>query len=271
MPLRLVLLIPLCSVLLAVCVVSGQSSAPSPNQPQESQETSATLRAQLAIMKDFDQRLVATVYWALSAIAALTLILVGFSWLLNFRIYDRDKAALTQELRSLLTQESAAQQARIAEQFADLQQEMTKDLRERERLLGKAVESAAENAVQPVRLELEKLSQRFTQASRELSGVERSVKQIEAREWETRGVWMNALRSYTKVLAASISENVEWQVAADLEKIRKTLEQMISANASWFASDVAALVALLDSIPPQHTIGVKAVKELAARVRRDAL
>jgi hypothetical protein len=67
----------------------------------EMQET-AILKAQLQVMQSDDQRLTTSVYWSLGVVGAIALLLVGYSWFTNMRIYERDKAALTQELEGKL-------------------------------------------------------------------------------------------------------------------------------------------------------------------------
>ena len=69
------------------------------NQQQELKNQNDMLRAQLEVMKQYDQRLLNTVYWALGTLAAVAAALVGFGWFANFRVYERDKNALAQEPR----------------------------------------------------------------------------------------------------------------------------------------------------------------------------
>jgi hypothetical protein len=58
----------------------------------------ASLRAQLALTREFDDRLVSTVHWSLAVTIAVLLAMLGFGWYSNYRIYERDKAALQSEL-----------------------------------------------------------------------------------------------------------------------------------------------------------------------------
>ena len=78
---------------------AGASEAP----PKPSDEVIA-LRAQLELMHQYDQRLLSTVYWSLTVVVALVLALITIIGFLNLRVYERDKAALKQELVGLITQ-----------------------------------------------------------------------------------------------------------------------------------------------------------------------
>ena len=65
------------------------------------------LEAQLKVMREYDARLLHTVYWSLTTVATLTLVLVGFGWFVNFRVYERDKASLLHELNVLVRENLA--------------------------------------------------------------------------------------------------------------------------------------------------------------------
>ena len=56
------------------------------------------LEAQLAVFKDHQSSLLATVYWALGGVFVLVGLLSGFTWLANFKIYERDRDAIRSEL-----------------------------------------------------------------------------------------------------------------------------------------------------------------------------
>jgi hypothetical protein len=68
----------------------------------------AALRAQIELMRQYDQRLVETVYWGLGTVITVAIALVGFGAFANFRLYDRDRAALQQELATALQREKDA-------------------------------------------------------------------------------------------------------------------------------------------------------------------
>lgn len=49
-------------------------------------------------MREYDQKLLQTVYWALNAVGGLVLIVVGLGWYTNFRLYKRDVIELKREV-----------------------------------------------------------------------------------------------------------------------------------------------------------------------------
>lgn len=63
------------------------------------------LKAQLQTMKDYDDRILATVYWALGGIAGLAVVLCGYSWYNNNLLFEREKELTRKELRILLQED----------------------------------------------------------------------------------------------------------------------------------------------------------------------
>src|SRR2546430_2545662 len=90
-------------IMLAGSTFGAEAEAPSKEPPREvvqtpaaKQEELVVLKAQLEQMRFYDARLLATVYWALGGLAALTVGVIGFGWFANFKVYERDKAQLSE-------------------------------------------------------------------------------------------------------------------------------------------------------------------------------
>ncbi len=85
----------------------SQSSAAAPQSigsPPVSLDV-ALLKAQLEDSRKFQEQLLSTVHWSLGTLATVVALLVGFGWFANFRMYERDKAALERDLRAQLLNE----------------------------------------------------------------------------------------------------------------------------------------------------------------------
>lgn len=91
---KTVLLIVASSLLWVTLVSYAQAQAPgpisSPTPPTQNNEEAIALKAQVELMRHYDQRLLNTVYWALGGMGAVVLLVVGLGWYTNFRLYKRD-------------------------------------------------------------------------------------------------------------------------------------------------------------------------------------
>jgi hypothetical protein len=77
------------------------------NQPKPSDEV-IVLRAQLETMRQYDQRLLETVYWSLASLGAVVLLIVGLGWYTNFRLYKREVNDIKREIQNALRVEMVA-------------------------------------------------------------------------------------------------------------------------------------------------------------------
>lgn len=85
-------------------------AAPSDKQTQRTAssgitDNTAVLQAQLDVMRDYTKHLLSTVYWSLGVIVTIVVLLIGFGWFANFKVYERDKIALQQQLHGHLQEE----------------------------------------------------------------------------------------------------------------------------------------------------------------------
>ncbi len=91
------------------------------SQTQSDGEKIAILQAQLELMRQYDQRLLNTVYYTLAALGTVVFLIVTLGWYTNFRLYKRDNEALKQEVISSLAAEARQAAEKVAAQmFNDL-------------------------------------------------------------------------------------------------------------------------------------------------------
>jgi hypothetical protein len=86
---------------------------------QESTEV-VLLRTQLEDAKEFHDAILSTVYWALGGTFVLAGLLLGFGWLANFKVYERDKGAMKTELEAALIIKLNEIESSIREKLAEI-------------------------------------------------------------------------------------------------------------------------------------------------------
>jgi hypothetical protein len=91
---------------------TGQSA----KTPEGETDEVKLLRQQLETMREYDQKLLSTVLWSLSGVFLLVILLGGYSWFSNFRIYNRDLESIRQQIRLDVQQEVAALRLVAAEE-----------------------------------------------------------------------------------------------------------------------------------------------------------
>src|SRR6266566_7550202 len=89
--------------------------------PHASDSVLVALRAQLELTRSFQADLLSTVYWSLGVVLVIVVLLVGFGWFANFRVYQRDLEGLKRELETFVAKA-------IAEVTTRLQTDLTSAL-----------------------------------------------------------------------------------------------------------------------------------------------
>jgi hypothetical protein len=88
-------------------------------KPTDSHEL-VLLRAQLEATKEFNGSILDTVYWALGGTFVLAGLLLGFGWLANFKVYERDKSAMKSELEAAVAVKIGELESAISARMAEV-------------------------------------------------------------------------------------------------------------------------------------------------------
>lgn len=211
------------------------TSTPTPvSQPQNQTEPEkiAVLQAQLDLMRQYDQRLLNTVYWSLGSIGGIVLLVVGLGWYTNFRIYRRDVEDIKRDVKNDF--ENSLNSIKTS-----LRSEMLNESRN-------AVESSVKSAFRDIR------------------GVQYQIMKLEAERWENTGVHANAVFTYSEMIQLANETYADMYVPEILEqmlRLLKTKEVLLTSRAT--ASITKALVA----VPTEYSADVDAINQLIRSLR----
>jgi hypothetical protein len=229
-------------VLVAFCrpdVMFAQTPGVSPSATRtelanvtSDQKQVAVLEAQLETMRQYDQRLLSTVYYALGALGGVVLLVVGLGWYTNFRIYRRDVTDLESSLRGQMNKMGK-----------ELESKVEKMERELESKLRRAAIDAGKSAVGSALYDLKKL---------QLEEIKR-----EARDWEIKGVDANVLTSYARGLVLANEVFPDYEVPYMLDEIVRVLGKK---KAILTASTIADVNKAVDTVSKEYLGTVERIR-----------
>jgi hypothetical protein len=252
--------------------VSSPTPVPTTRSSSEPQgETEAALlKAQLEVMRQYDQRLLQTVYWTLATAFGVTLFVAGAGWYVNFRLYDRDKQALLSELHSEVEAASGTSSRSIERGLQEARtsldnavSKMREDLHHKTEERGKQIEEAA---LQASKEAINSLQAQFKTMQNEMIEIRYNAVIREAKTWRAQGVHTNELRAYMEALSLAMqllkaASFREWLVEEPLEGMQGALE----AGAGPGAGEIAEISDLLDALPSRYTIQAERLRDLVRR------
>ena len=245
-------------LLIASNLVFGQTNQ-IPSQAADSTEV-LILKAQLQTMQTSDQRLLTSVYWSLGIVGGVALLLVGYSWFTNMRIYERDKSALTQELEGKLESKFNILKSALESKQSELNKEIlaqaTTPLAKLEKQLTERTESLKQN-----------LASHQEQVQNSLQAINRwadyNKEQADANYWEIRKVPDNERSRYQAMLSIAIDLNAEHQISRCLAR----LEKLMSEGSLPYWGYVPGILDMLDKLPPKFSTQATAIREHLKKVK----
>lgn len=199
----------------------------------------AALRAQLEIIRNYQDRFIAIVQWALTTVVAVALGLAAFSWYTNKTSYERDRDSLRheretlrQELRALVTEEG---------------QQITKELKSSLSAQQGAVQASLEKAFDA---KLEKITARIAKTNEKLLDVESDVVRREAEEAKNTKSYAWAIYKYSELLGLSVKRSADhYEVGETLDAMREILS---IEGVSLSSDNVTTAVEALDRLPSRY-------------------
>jgi hypothetical protein len=214
------------------------------------------LKAQLQTIREYDQKLLDSVHWSQGIVGGVALLLVGFSWFTNSRIYERDKAALTQELEGKLQ----SQLSLIRTELEANQKTASKEILEKTTAPLLAVQKDLEGKIQNVVNGQSQLDKRIVSSN---SWSEYNKKQSEAYYWELTKVKGNELNCYATMLNIAIELNSEICISTCLVN----LEKLMAGGCLPMWTYVSSIAETLDKLPPRFSALTNGIKEHLKKVK----
>ena len=241
--LAIILLIGIAYVHCAQAATENRSTIDTSKEAYASKmEEVIILKAQISLMREFNQHILSTVYWSLGTIVVIAILLVGFSWFTNYRMYEREVKALRQELIGYLDQQLAA----FRSDFNQKSDENFEDISKRSI---EAVHSETKQIVTP-------LQTKIAEFTEDISELRFKALKSEDHYWELRGVTGNQVERHLQMLPLAIKMKSEIEIATCLKDLRTLLEN----GAPIFHAKITDILALLDKLDPKFSAHAEALR-----------
>jgi hypothetical protein len=234
----------------------------------------AILNEQNKIIREYQSSLLTTVHWALGVIFGIALLLTGFNWWTNNRIYEADKSRFMDEVGSQIKE----MESRVA---LDLEASRTEFLRLTESRIDANVSrllsdiSEIKNHIEKVRSDIEKsilsvqkdigaVGDTLKETAKSISAAEWDLRQVESNVWEIKGIPANILITQNQGLRAALESKKKLYIDYTLGEIKKTIKEKITpVNESVPRAQIDNLLENLKNAADYNPVLAAEVVELA--------
>ena len=246
---------------------SGSAANLDTNKPAARAEANdkevAVLHAQLDFMKDYDGRLLTTVYMALGGTFLMWTLINIAAYLTN----RQDKKALLKEIQDKTAAETTRLNGEITVKAQALDEKLASGLAASKKELEQLVETKAKDVTDTLSAQINglnnSLAANLKNLRKELSEVDYKFAAIEAQNWLAQKVHKNVLREYQEMLSISITNEMPWRISKDLEKIQELVKVIPNDGILKLdADEVRELEKLLAKAPKDHETVINAIRKL---------
>lgn len=222
-------------------------------------------KAELAASRRFQDQVLTTVYWSLGTIAGLAILLVGYGWWTNFRIYDRDKQSLERELRVLLTQEANEMKEQfrvdIGKQFSDTSASLAKDLQTAEARVSKSLENLLESNEKKTLALLSQLTKKHEGMLEQIHKLELTNKINERQEAVNGKLYRNALQDSVTALGIALKLSYDYEVGEVLDLVAEDINNALANKKDPIDNFlIGQLAEVLDKVQGSHAHAAAGLK-----------
>lgn len=199
----------------------------------------AQVKTQNDLLKEYQSSLLSTVYWSLSFLGGITVLLIGYGWWSNAKIHEKDKEEIRQEVSNLLEkwevdikltntefnkEQLKTVDTKIGSVFDQLKEieKSTKDQLDRYSQDSKNINKLIADKVDSLEVASESLRIKHARLVCE-------VNVIEERVWDTRGVTANVLLTQAEGIVHALELGSDARVSLILNRLKDTLEKLLNS------------------------------------------
>lgn len=238
----------------------------------------AALHAQVTTMKEYHASLLDTVYWALGVTATIAVLLAGFSWFTNFKLYESDKQKLKEDFAAALKRTDAQVEARLNANQVELVKLFdpridalaTKTSTELGALRAEYVaeRETLVKTLESIHRLITSLADDDKENRRRLSLLEATARRIEEHIWEIKGLPVNILITQSQGLESAVAANDEDHVRAVIARMKLTLANTLLPKGEAMPKKILEYIdGCLSTATKIDAIAVSEVRELLRKMK----
>jgi hypothetical protein len=236
----------------------------------------AVLRAQNESIRGFQDSVLGTVFWALGGVFALAILLAGFGWWSNFKLYEADKRKLKEEFEARLADFQTESSTKYASIKSDIERSVdAKNEAFISRLLGEV--SSLRDSIAPAQAQLlqsvvelkdgmGELKEEAETLGKKIAETNADMRQAEELIWEGRGIHGNVLLTQTQGLGAALLAKSDYHVKSVLSRMKDTLTKDANREIALTAAVKETVDKTLASASDFDPIAVAELRSLIKRV-----
>jgi len=244
---RIVGRLALTSAVLGLCIVVAASELSAQSPPVKSPSApvvtspdtieTALLRAMLTAEREHNSALLGAVYWSLGGTATIALALLGFGWFVNFRVYERDKEALSKALSAELNAALFHSRDTLAARQRELEAQHTQWQQDTEQALRQRVASAADERFDRVTRTSETHARRFDELRLDHLLLKAETLQAAGRVGNSFTAYCDAARLAERLVLPHM-----------VNQVLGALDKQVRSMKGVYASDINKLTSFLDKL-----------------------
>jgi len=206
------------------------------------------LREQNKLIEKFQGSLLSTVYWSLGVVFTLAILLAGFGWWSNFKLYENDKKRLQDDLEVKINELDATLALRIEENRGELERALgaksdatfngllaeASDLRKQ--LVTIRAEIATE--VKQLKATAELSAKDMSNTNKSIALTEANLRQVEEYIWDLKNIPGNILITQGQGLTSAMEAQDLYQIQSVLDRMKLTISTQILPNGLQLHKDI---------------------------------
>lgn len=193
------------------------------------------LKAQNELIKENQDRIISTVYLALSGIFTIAAVLAGVGWWSNFKLYENDKKRLQEELLSQLKESESRTSLKLESAKSELERDIyARTVNQLEKISTENndikikinnLENRTKRTDEVIEEKTKKMQSEITTTNAEILSLHVDITELEAHIWEVKQVHSNTLLTRLQTLRAAYEADSPWIIDSTIPKIHKLIKE----------------------------------------------